>query len=149
MWPASWNQHADSRAQRSRGKLVIRRDRCTRSSVIDPRQSCAVERLDEAVCSVLLDGAGSSRRTRLSSSPAAIVQQDADQRQGCVLGVNRIPRKPRFTSSGSRPEWSMWAWLSTTASISAGIKRKRIGVLGFLLIATLDQPAIEQHGGFR
>jgi hypothetical protein len=30
------------------------------------------------------------------------------------------PRKPWRASSGSRPEWSMWAWLSTTASMARG-----------------------------
>ena len=30
------------------------------------------------------------------------------------------PRKPSRTSFGSRPEWSMWAWVERTKSIDAG-----------------------------
>ncbi len=32
------------------------------------------------------------------------------------------PRKPSRISFGNRPLWSIWAWVSSTASISAGAK---------------------------
>ena len=32
------------------------------------------------------------------------------------------PAKPALTSSGSRPQWSRWAWVSTTASRPFGSK---------------------------
>ncbi len=31
-----------------------------------------------------------------------------------------LPRKPSRTSFGSKPLWSMCAWVSSTASMSAG-----------------------------
>ena len=38
-----------------------------------------------------------------------------------MLALEKIgPEKPCATSRGMAPEWSMWAWVSTTASIDAG-----------------------------
>ena len=31
-----------------------------------------------------------------------------------------LPRKPSRTSFGNSPLWSIWAWVSSTASMSAG-----------------------------
>ena len=33
-----------------------------------------------------------------------------------------LPVKPCFTSRGMRPEWSMWAWVTTTASMYPAAK---------------------------
>jgi hypothetical protein len=42
-----------------------------------------------------------------------------------VAGVAWIaPANPSLTSFGSSPEWSMWAWLSTTAAIREATKGK-------------------------
>ena len=42
-----------------------------------------------------------------------------------VAGVAKMgPEKPSFTSRGSRPLWSMCAWLSTTASTAIGSNPK-------------------------
>jgi hypothetical protein len=35
-----------------------------------------------------------------------------------------LPLKPSATSRGSRPEWSMWAWVRMTKSIVRGSKLK-------------------------
>ena len=50
-----------------------------------------------------------SSRTRVASSTVPAV---------AWIG----PRNPALTSSGSRPQWSRWAWVRTTASRSAGSK---------------------------
>ena len=34
------------------------------------------------------------------------------------------PRNPARTSLGSSPLWSIWAWVSSTASMSAALKGK-------------------------
>jgi len=44
-------------------------------------------------------------------------------KRSCVAEVeSTLPLKPLLTSLGSMPEWSIWAWVTNTKSISAGLK---------------------------
>ena len=60
------------------------------------------------------------RRLRCSTSLSWMWPQSASMisHSSRVWGVAKIgPRYPARTSFGSWPEWSMWAWVSSTASI--------------------------------
>ncbi len=61
------------------------------------------------------------------------------------LAVTRVvrmrPWKPCFTSMGTRPVWSIWAWVMSTKSIFAGMEGQ-----GFIvhLVTPLPQAAVDQ-----
>ena len=55
-------------------------------------------------------------------------QHHRQQVAGGAGGVDR-PRKPSATSRGSRPEWSIWAWVRRTKSMLRGSKAE--GAAGF------------------
>src|SRR5207248_6976473 len=62
-------------------------------------------------------------RSRYSVSSSWILSASASMisARECVAGVQWIgPEKPRLTRLGRLPQWSMWAWLSRTASTSLG-----------------------------
>src|SRR5690606_32576679 len=65
------------------------------------------------------------RRRRLARSASDRAREAASSsitgNRSAVARCSQIgPRKPRATSSGRRPTWSIWAWLATTASRLAG-----------------------------
>ena len=56
-----------------------------------------------------------------------IEQHHRHQLRGGRLGVDR-PAKPRLTSNGTRPMWSMCAWLMSSASSVRRLERKGLAV---------------------
>jgi hypothetical protein len=98
------------------------------------RERCGRRQHLDACDGALGVGHGVQRQRRRVARPAAAVgapgvlflqvgaveQQHLGQVARCPAKRTTGPLKPCFTSTGSQPQWSRWAWLSTTASISAG-----------------------------
>ena len=57
------------------------------------------------------------------------------------------PAKPPLTRSGSRPQWSRWAWVSTTASRLCRVEAERDPVADRLVRAALEHAAVDQDPG--
>ena len=86
-----------------------------------------VERVERPVERRAVSGIGARAlrrvRRRASSScrwAASSMTSRASSRVAPVAMIS--PRKPRLWSSGIRPQWSRWAWVSSSTSIDAASK---------------------------
>ena len=92
---------------------------------------------------------GRGAPSRLANSSWSLAESSSTSRaSSAVAAVHTMGRgTPRATSSGSRPQWSRWAWVRTTASSVAGSKpsgtRLRIGLVG----AALEHAAVDEDLG--
>ena len=104
-----------------------RRPSCT--AAIVPLRPCARRRLKRSA-SLSASDAESSSMIAIRSAVACCAQ----------IG----PRKPRFTSNGTRPMWSICAWLITSASIDAASNGNASALLRLHFRAALAHAAIQQ-----
>ncbi len=88
-------------------------------------------------------GAPSARRR----GPGGGRCRPARSRPGRRWHRSRTPVRgsPARTRAGSRPMWSLWAWVRSTACNVVGRVRERHPVAGDLLHPALEQPAVDEQ----
>ena len=76
-----------------------------------------------------------------------VEQHDLRQVARGRRGVDGTGEALPAPAAGSLPEWSMWAWVSRTKAISAGIEGEGREVERLLLVAPLMHAAVHQEAG--